>query len=119
MRWASTSTAPLGYPRWIGLKAGRSFVTNGPMLTLTADGKGPGSVLTVGAKPKVRVKATARSQFPLTKAELVHNGKVIATAKLAEDGLTAALDQEVALEQGAGWRSAPTAAAPPTPPRRA
>jgi hypothetical protein len=93
----------LNYPAWIeGLKAGRSFVTNGPMLTFTADGKEPGAVLAVGEKPKVRVKATARSPFPLTKAELVHNGKVIATAKLAEDGLTATLDQEVTLD-GGGW----------------
>jgi TolB protein len=94
---------PLSYQRWIdGLKAGKSFVTNGPMLTFTADGKEPGSGLAVGAKPKIRVKATARSQFPLTKAELVHNGKVIAAAKLAADGLTATLDQEVVLDQG-GW----------------
>src|SRR5262249_5775882 len=93
----------LSYQRWIdGLKAGKSFVTNGPMLTFTADGKEPGSGLAVGAKPKIRVKATARSQFPLTKAELVHNGKVIAAAKLAADGLTATLDQEVVLDQG-GW----------------
>jgi Tol biopolymer transport system component len=94
---------PLSYPAWIdGLKAGRSFVTSGPMLTLTADGKEPGAVLKLGAKPKVRVKATARSQFPLAKAELVHNGKVIATARLAGDRRTATLDQEVPLDHG-GW----------------
>jgi hypothetical protein len=48
------------------------------------------------------VKARAQSRSPLTKAELVHHGKVIGTAKLAEDKLTATLDQEVALE-GGGW----------------
>jgi hypothetical protein len=94
---------PLSYGGWIdGLKAGKSFVTSGPMLTFTANGMEPGAVLKVGAKPKVRVKATARSRFPLTKAELVHNGKVIATAKLTNDRLTATLDQEVALDRG-GW----------------
>jgi hypothetical protein len=94
---------PLRYRDWLaGLKAGKSFVTNGPMLALTVNGQGPGAVLKVGAKPKVRVKATARSRFPLTKAELVHNGKVIATAKLAPDGLTATLEREVALV-GGGW----------------
>src|SRR5262249_44976986 len=94
---------PLSYKGWIdGLKAGRSFVTSGPMLTFTANGMGPGSVLKVGEKPKVRVKATARSRFPLARAELVHNGKGIATAKLGEDGLTARRDREVALERG-GW----------------
>jgi hypothetical protein len=94
---------PLKYGDWIeGLKSGRSFVTNGPMLTFTVNGKEPGATLAVGEKPQLRVKATARSPFPLTSAELVHNGKVIATAKLAEDGLTATLDKEVTLEQG-GW----------------
>src|SRR5262249_53709260 len=94
---------PLTYKGWIdGLKAGRSFVTNGPMLTLTVSGKEPGSVLAVGAKPKLRVKATARSPFALTKAELVHNGNVIASAKLSADGLTATLDEEVTLDRG-GW----------------
>ena len=55
-----------------------------------------------GEKPTLRVKATARSRFPLAKAELVHNGKVIATAKLSDDKLTATLDQEVTLDSG-GW----------------
>ena len=94
---------PLTYENWIdGLRAGRSFVTNGPMLTFTVNGEESGHVLKLGEKPKVRVKASARSQFPLTKAELVHNGKVIATANLAADTLTATLDQEVALD-GGGW----------------
>ncbi|MCI0702842.1 MAG: CehA/McbA family metallohydrolase [Planctomycetia bacterium] len=93
----------LSYSDWIdGLKAGKSFVTNGPMLTFTVNGSEPGSVLKLGEKPKVKVKATAKSQFPLTKAELVHNGKVIASATLAADKLSATLDQEVALDRG-GW----------------
>src|SRR5205823_6982716 len=49
----------LTYKGWIeGLKAGRSFVTNGPMLTFTADGKEAGAVLKAGEQPKVRGKAT-------------------------------------------------------------
>jgi hypothetical protein len=94
---------PLRYQAWIdGLKAGRSFVTSGPMLTFTANGLGPGAVLKVGEKPRVAVQATARSRFPLARAELVHNGKVIAAATLAGDGLAAALDREVTLDRG-GW----------------
>lgn len=94
---------PLTYERWIaGLKAGQSFVTSGPMLSFTVNGAGPGAVLPLGEKPRVRVKATARSNFPLAKAELVHNGKVIAAAQLADDNRTATLDQEVTLDAG-GW----------------
>jgi Tol biopolymer transport system component len=94
---------PLSYKGWIeGLKAGKSFVTNGPMLTFTVNGKESGTVIQVVDRPKVHAKATARSRFPLVKAELVHNGKVIAAAKLADDRLTATLDQEVSLDRG-GW----------------
>src|SRR5262249_44802829 len=70
---------PLTYEKWIeGLKAGRSFVTSGPMLTFTVNGKGPGSSLKFVEKSKVQVKARASSPFPLSAAELIHNGKVIA-----------------------------------------
>ncbi len=97
------TSGALSYAAWIdGLKAGRSFVTSGPMLTLTVNGEEPGAVLKLGEKPRVRVKATARSQFPLAKAELVHNGQVVATALLAADQRSATLDQEVALDRG-GW----------------
>jgi hypothetical protein len=93
----------LSYKAWIdGLTAGTSFVTSGPMLSFTANGRGPGAVLRVGEKPRVSVQATARSLFPLAKAELVHNGKVIAAAKLDNDGLTAKLEREITLDQG-GW----------------
>jgi hypothetical protein len=94
---------PLSYQGWIdGLKVGKSFVTSGPMLSFTVNGREPGAVLKVGEKPQFSVKATARSPFPLAKAELVHNGKVIAAAKLADDGRTATLDQQLTLDRG-GW----------------
>ncbi len=93
----------LDYADWIaGLKAGRSFVTSGPVLAFTAEGKEAGGVLKLGEKPKVRVKASARSQFPLAKAEVVHNGTVVATATLSDDRLTATIDQDLALDRG-GW----------------
>jgi hypothetical protein len=94
---------PLTYKSWIeALKSGKSFVSNGPMLTFTVDGKEPGAVLAVGAKSRLHVKATARSLFPLSSAELVHNAQVVAKAKLTEDGLSATLDQDITLDRG-GW----------------
>ena len=88
------------------------------MLELSVNGSEPGSVLKLGEKPKVRVKAAARSQFPLAKAEVVHNGRVVATAALSDDRLTAALDQELTLDRG-GWvafrASGPGTADTPTP----
>lgn len=94
---------PLSYEGWIdGLKAGRSFVTSGPMLEFKANGEESGAVLRLGEKPAIRVKAAARSMFPLTKAEIVHNGQVVATATLSDDKLTATFDKEIVLDRG-GW----------------
>src|SRR5207249_4410256 len=46
------------YDSWIaGLRAGRTFISNGPLLELTVDGKQPGS--SVQASERLRVKARA------------------------------------------------------------
>lgn len=94
---------PLTYTGWIdGLKAGCSFVTNGPMLELTLDGRGLGDVIKLAGPGKLMVKATARAQFPLAKVELIHNGQVAVTLPLAPDSLSATLEKELVLE-GSGW----------------
>ena len=93
----------LTYDGWIdNLKKGRSFVSNGPMLELTIDGKALGETIKVNGHEKVRVKASARSQYPLAKVELIHNGKVAATLPLAKDEQSATLDQQIELK-GSGW----------------
>jgi len=94
---------PLTYAAWIdGLKKGRSFVTNGPMLELTVDGQGPGSVIPGGKQRGVMVKAKARSQFPLARVELLYNGQVAATLALAKDDLSATLEQALEVDKS-GW----------------
>jgi hypothetical protein len=95
--------AKLDYGEWIdGLRAGRSFVTSGPMIEFAVNGQLSGSTLRLGDKGKVRVKASVRSQFPFAAAEVVHNGKVVATAELAADRLSAAIDEDIPLGEG-GW----------------
>ena len=57
---------------WEGLRAGRSFVTNGPMLLVTANGGLPGQVLTAGPGEAVQValkgELTARDRVRLCHA---------------------------------------------------
>jgi hypothetical protein len=71
-----------------GMKAGRLFVTNGPMLALDVAGQAMGSEVHVKAGQTVTIKATAR-QNPdygrLDRLELVIHGDVIKTVK-AETG---------------------------------
>jgi hypothetical protein len=71
----------LDYSFWIkGLRARKSFVTNGPMLKLTNIGSRIGGMGPVD----VSIKAKVAAQFPLEKFELIKNGKVIASGKFDE-----------------------------------
>jgi len=70
---------PFSYEKWVaGLKKGRSFATNGPMLFLTADKLLPGDRKTIepGLTVKVKVDVEAQSVNELQSIELIVNGKV-------------------------------------------
>jgi hypothetical protein len=93
------------YGRWIeGIRAGRSFVTNGPFLELSAGGKGLGETIRLAVPGDVRVVAKAWSRFPLERVELVHDGEVVATAKVAGNGSRwdAVHEQSLHIERS-GW----------------
>jgi dipeptidyl aminopeptidase/acylaminoacyl peptidase len=93
----------LSYAGWIdGLRKGRSFVTNGPMLELTVDGQELGDIVRLAGPRSVKVKAKAWSHFPLAKVELIVDGQVAATIPLAKDDRSAALDKEVMVPRS-GW----------------
>lgn len=72
-----------GYQGWIeALRAGRTFVTNCPLLEFTVNGSEAGATLALeGARPAVaRIHARAESQLPYDRLEIVSNGAVIAEA---------------------------------------
>ncbi len=81
---------PLSFERWFAaLKAGRTFVTTGPMLLLTVNGRMPGETVDVTPGARVRVTAEAlghATQVPLESLTIVGNGRVLARA----DGRAAA-----------------------------
>jgi len=94
---------PLNYSSWIeGLRAGKSFVTNGPMLSLAANEKEIGSTIRLSGPGEVSVSAIAAAQFPLAKFELIQNGKVVATGKLDEKKLTSTINETLNFERS-GW----------------
>jgi len=70
----------LTYGDWIeGFKKGRSFATNGPLLTFSVDGCTPGNdaiVLPEGGRT-VDVKGEAISIVPMDAVEIVVNGKTV------------------------------------------
>jgi hypothetical protein len=96
---------PFSYEAWVaGLKAGRSFVTNGPMLAFTANGRSLGDTISLPAPGPIRVQATASAINPLTAIEVVYNGKVALTGTVAPDGLRGTVDGTVHVSRS-GWLS--------------
>ena len=80
------TVGPLTMNGWLdGLKGGRSFVTNGPMLALEVNGKGPGETCELKAAGNVRVAAKVESYVPFNKIEVIVNGKVAARDEIARE----------------------------------
>jgi TolB protein len=83
------------YDGWVkGLKAGRSFVTNGPILEFT-----PGEIRRLAAPGEIPVKASATSLVPLDRVEVVMNGAGVAQGAIAADKLSATIDERIKVER--------------------
>jgi Tol biopolymer transport system component len=92
------------YAKWIeGLRAGRSFVTNGPFVELIVGGQRPGGNVRLTAPGKTKVKAKAWWHLPLRRVELVQDGKVVAMKEFAAEGPgEQSWEQEISAEHS-GW----------------
>ena len=91
---------PLAYPAWMeGLRQGRSFVTNGPMVSLSVDGRGPGETLTLGKRRVLGIEARAHSLRPFERLEIIVNGKVAASVPARDQGRHAELSLDYPAEQ--------------------
>jgi hypothetical protein len=95
------------YKNWIeSLRAGRTFVTNGPLLTFTVNDQDPGAILHLpSATPMVHVRAEARSILPFDRLEVVAEGTVIASAEASGSPASAAIEMDLPL-QNWGWLAA-------------
>jgi hypothetical protein len=71
---------PFSYHQWwASLEAGRSFVTNGPLLRVRAGGEFPGHVFTAAegrASLDIAIDVSLASNDPVTTVEVVRNGVV-------------------------------------------
>jgi len=94
-------------PVWIeAVRAGRTFVTNGPLLTLTVDGQGPGTRLHVPPEGRrVQIRVEARSSVAFDQVELLLNGAILASKTASGNRQAAVLETETTLTQGA-WLAA-------------
>jgi hypothetical protein len=96
-------TNGLSYGEWMrGQKAGRSFITTGPMLEWSAGSREPGDTLRLDGPARLRVRARASSQFPIKSLELIINGVITPTSTATNKAGDLVLDEEVKLDR-AGW----------------
>jgi hypothetical protein len=98
------------YSDWFrGLKAGRSFGTNGPMLFLTVNDYKPGASLYLqergGDVNRLRLRAEARSSRELDRLEVIWSGQVVKTIRAS--GGSRELNAEYEFDaQRTGWFAA-------------
>jgi TolB protein len=94
----------LNHANWMrAIKAGRTFATNGPLLTLTANGREPGDDIAFSlGSHTMSVHATMHSIVPVEHLELVQNGKVVATIPMTADHKSASATVSVPVDRS-GW----------------
>src|SRR5262249_23203113 len=95
------------YAAWIeAIRAGRTFATNGPLLTMTADGADPGATLALPAGGRsVAVRVEARSAAPFDEVEVLHNGSLVASKTASGNRQATTLEVEVPVK-ASGWLAA-------------
>jgi hypothetical protein len=91
--WSSPNSVPgstrfytqvegrLTYPAWLkGVRSGRTFLTNGPILEFRVDGKGVGEELSLKSPGRVVVEGRVRfdpARDAVERLEVIQNGEVI------------------------------------------
>jgi hypothetical protein len=80
-------TEPFTYEGWLdGLRQGRTFVTNGPVLSLRVEGRPPSSEpLGLAGDRRVEVAVEYESAEGIDRVELVRDGEVVLTAPPAAE----------------------------------
>jgi hypothetical protein len=95
------------YDTWLaGLRAGRTFVTDGPILKLTVAGHAPSiDVLELASTTTVPVSADWQFWTPIDRVEIIRDGEVAATCDNADHALSGTFSLDLDVVE-AGWIAA-------------
>ncbi|MCI0621254.1 MAG: CehA/McbA family metallohydrolase [Acidobacteria bacterium] len=98
---------PLSYDSWVdGIRKGRTFITNYPLLEFSVNGKEPGDSLSIQpGKAQLSVRARAVSLEPYQALEILYNGEVIRKVRPSGENHQSVLDETIDVERG-GWIAA-------------
>jgi hypothetical protein len=94
------------YAAWLdGIRAGRTFVTTGPILRFQAGGREVGDEITARPGDTIPVRATVKSRLPVDWIEVVMGGQVVARRDNASHAESLSLDAEVSASKST-WLAA-------------
>ncbi|MCI0441489.1 MAG: CehA/McbA family metallohydrolase [Chloroflexi bacterium] len=94
------------YEPWLdALKQGRTFITNGPALSIAVHGQGPGSEIEARPGERLSTLVTWQSHYPVELVEVLLNGNVVASEEFPEGAKEGHLEGEIAA-QSDGWMAA-------------
>lgn len=98
--------AAFSYQAWLqALRSGRTFVSGGPMIWFSVEGKPVGSTLHLSAGATVDVEVRARSILPISTLQVVRNGRVVDETSQANGARELTLRTRLRIE-GDGWLAA-------------
>ena len=94
----------LDYDQWIAdFRAGKAFVTSGPLVSLKVDGKEPGDTLSLRPGPReLSVEVEVSSVTAIEKIEILRNGEVIETVEPEAGARRAKVTRKVPID-ASGW----------------
>jgi hypothetical protein len=104
--YADLGDEAFSYDAWRrAVVAGRTFLSGGPLLTLEVDGRRIGDTVPLDGPGTVSVSASAESILPVHSLEVVHNGRVVASATDEAGARRLDLQADVPVEAN-GWIAA-------------
>ena len=94
----------LEYRKWIAdFRAGHAFVTSGPLVLFSVDGKQPGDEIRVaGESREVKASVEVFSITPIESVEVLYNNRVVATERPSGRPLKLKFDKALAADRS-GW----------------
>jgi hypothetical protein len=85
-----------------GLKAGRTFVTNAPLLEFTLGGRDIGDKIRLPSPGCLTARVRLRSSVPIDHLEVIGNGSVVAAIRLERDRMSATDTVSIPIAKS-GW----------------
>ena len=99
---------PLSFEAWAdAVRAGRTFVSSGPFVSLAVDDREPGDVIRLGKRGgTVEVRASASAALPVLEGlDLIHDGAVVASTRAPGGTDRVGLSESISISRG-GWLAA-------------